>query len=63
MISSFKGEKIIYRIAGTVYSAPGITYFTEMLIEHFANIDTSYNEIYFLGNVDINLFSKKNLYF
>ena len=63
MISSFKGEKIIDRIAGTVYSAPGITYFIEMLIEHFANIDTSHNEIYVLDNVDINLFSKKNLYF
>ena len=58
MISSFKEEKFIYRIVGTIYSAPGITNFIEILIEHFAKINTSHSEIYVLGNFDINLFSK-----
>ena len=48
---------------GTIYRPPSEGSFTETITEYFSKINTNDTEIYFLGDFNINLFSKQKYIF
>ena len=68
----YRNRKCIHRdflphskplVVGTIYRPPSQGSFTETITEHFSKIKTNNTEMYFLGELNINLFSnQKNIF-